>query len=53
MQKVGDVRWLDDRIAELRANIDFHRNEIKKIEEEILALVNGRAKIIEDLDKPN
>jgi hypothetical protein len=42
------VRWLDDKIAELRPNIDYHRNEIKRIEAEIHALVVARATMIED-----
>jgi hypothetical protein len=46
MQRVGDVKWLDDRIAEQKANILYYERMIEEAREDIVALEKKRDEAI-------
>ena len=42
MQVVGDPKWLDDRIATLKMDVEYHHRRVREIEDEIAIMKQQR-----------
>jgi hypothetical protein len=42
MQKVGDIRWIDDRIAAEKCNLMYYASRVEQIKQTIIKLEEQR-----------